>query len=69
MNASEFPVSIRFDKRDIKRIPLDADSDSRLFSWGIEKPNDFLSKVDGRRMSTDKKGSPTNTSSCNAIDK
>ena len=54
VNASEFPVSIRFDRRDIKTIPLDADSDSRLFSWGIERTNDFLSNVDEQRMFTDK---------------
>ena len=47
-------------KEAIKRIPLGADSYSILFLGELDSPNDFLSKVDGRRMFTDK-GRRTNT--------
>lgn len=59
VNASEFSVSIGEIKGTL-RDSVGRGSDSRLLPREIDSPNDFLSKVDGRRMFTDK-GRRTNT--------
>ena len=59
MNASEFSVSIGATKGTL-RDTVGRGSDSRLLPREIDSPNDFLSKIDGRRMFTDK-GGRTNT--------